>query len=71
VDLSWAAGEGDAEAKGTLKLVDAGPEDLDDLEPSEVKAPAGGAGAAAAAAKALAAPLRAALRGFYEELRQR
>jgi hypothetical protein len=77
VDLSWAAGDGDAEVKGTARLVDAGPDDLDDLELSDVKAAEGGGGGsgggagAVQAAKGLAAPLRRALGAFYQELKQR
>ncbi len=60
-----------------MRLVGASPDDLDDIEPSEVtvadrKADRAAAEAAAAGeARRLAGALRAALAKFYEELRKR
>ncbi|KAI8463768.1 MAG: hypothetical protein J3K34DRAFT_135846 [Monoraphidium minutum] len=78
IEAAWAVGAGDSEVKGTLKLAGASPDDLDDIEPSEVvvsdKVPgreAAEAAAARAARSELAGPLRAALAGFYSELKQR
>lgn len=78
MDLTWAAGDGDEEVTGTMRLVGASPDDLDDLEPSEVKVldKKDGRGAAEPAAvkeaKGLAEGIRKALRSFYnEELKQR
>lgn len=77
VSLTWVHGDGDGAVRGTLKLAGASPDDLDDLEPSEVtvldRSPARAAAEAeaVAAAKGLAGALREALAGFYEELKQR
>ncbi|GBF97139.1 hypothetical protein Rsub_10326 [Raphidocelis subcapitata] len=77
VAITWAHGEGDGAVRGTLKLAGASPDDLDDLEPSEIavldRSPARAAAEAeaVAAAKAMAAPLRDALAAFYGELKQR
>jgi hypothetical protein len=77
IDASWAVGDAGSEVAGTLKLVGASPDDLDDIEPSEVKVADKKAGreadeaAAIKEARKLAGPLRQALAAFYEELKQR
>lgn len=77
ISLDWAAGEGESEVRGTLKVAGASPDDIDDVEPSEVsvsdRKPGREAAEAAGAreARRLAGPLREALASFYAELKQR
>jgi len=77
LDLTWTAGEGEEAVQGTLKLMGASPDDLEDIEPSEVAVSERRAGrgaseaAAVSEAKRLAGPIREALEAFYAELRQR
>ena len=75
---SGGDGGGSPAVKGTFKIADVGPEDLDDLEFAEVVVLDKRAGRAAeeaaalAAARALLGPVREALAAWYEEeLKQR